>query len=268
MAISLKNKVVLITGASSGFGKDAAYLFAAEGAKVVLAARRLDRLQRLADAIQQAGGEAFAVPVDVAQRAEVDLMIRTVIEIYDQIDILFNNAGFGRLDWLERLEPTRDIDTQIQVNLTGLIHVTRAVIPHMKIRRSGHIINMSSIAGWLAVPSYTIYAATKYGVRGFTTALRRELEPFGIKVSGIYPGPAYTEFSWGARKNRRPKWLNMFFIPAEIVSHRVIKLAKYPRRTVIIPWWFAWIAWGENHFPGIADFLIQRFYIDHARRKD
>ena len=113
------------------------------------------------------------------------------------------------------MNPTRDIDTQIQVNLTGLIHVTRAVIPYMKIRRSGHIINMSSIAGWLAAPSYTIYAATKYGVRGFTTALRRELAPFDIEVSGIYPGPAHTEFGWGNRKNRRPKWLNLFFIPAE-----------------------------------------------------
>lgn len=266
MAVSLKGKVVLITGASSGFGRDAAYLFAAEGAKVVLAARRLDRLQELADSIQQAGGEAFAVPVDIAERAEIDLMIRTVIEIYDQIDILFNNAGFGRLDWLDRLEPTRDIDTQIQVNLTGLVHVTRAVIPYMKIRRSGHIINMSSIAGWLAVPSYTIYAATKYGVRGFTTALRRELAPFNIQVSGIYPGPAYTEFSWKSRKSRRPKWLDMFFIPAEVVSHRVIKLAKHPRRSVIVPWWFAWIAWGDAHFPGIADFLIRKFYTDKSHK--
>jgi short-subunit dehydrogenase len=265
MAISLKNKVVLITGASSGFGKDAAYLFAAEGAKVILAARRLDRLQKLANAIQMAGGEAFAVPVDVTQRAEIDLMVRTVIEIYEQIDILFNNAGFGRLDWLEGLEPDREIDTQIQVNLSGLIHVTRAVLPYMMRRHSGHIINMSSIAGWLAVPSYTIYSATKFGVRGFTTALRREVAPFGIKVSGIYPGPAHTEFGWGARKNRRPKWLNMFFIDSETVSHRVIQLAKHPRRAVIIPWWFAWIAWGETHFPGIADFLIRTFYTNHYR---
>ena len=266
MATSLKNKVVVITGASSGFGKDAAYLFAAEGARVILAARRLDRLQRLADAIQEAGGEAFAIPVDITQRAGIDLMIHTVMEIYDRIDILFNNAGFGRLDWLDRLEPVRDIDTQIHVNLTGLIHTTRAVIPYMKIRRSGHIINMSSIAGWLAAPTYTIYAATKFGVRGFTTALRRELAPFGIKVSGIYPGPARTEFGWGNRKNRRPKWLDMFFIPAEAVSHRVIQLAKRPRRSVIVPWWFALIAWGENHFPGIADFLIRKFYTDQYLR--
>jgi len=264
MAVSLKNKVVLITGASSGFGKDAAHLFAQEGALVILAARRLDRLQMLANEIHKNGGEAFAVPVDVSQRSEIDLMVRTVIEIYGRIDILFNNAGFGRLNWLEALEPDRDIETQVQVNLTGLIQVTRAVLPHMLKRNSGHIINMSSIAGWLAAPSYSVYAATKYGVRGFTTALRREVEPFDIKVSGIYPGPARTEFAWSkdAKKRARPKWFDIFFIPAENVSQRVLQLAKHPRHTVIIPWWFALIAWGENHFPGIADWIILTAYTE------
>jgi short-subunit dehydrogenase len=267
MASSLRDKVVLITGASSGFGKDAAHLFAREGAKVVVAARRLDRLQMLANEIQKVGGEAIAIPVDVSKRNEIDLMVRAAVEIYDQIDILFNNAGFGRLDWLDHLEPIRDIETQIQVNLTGLIHVTRAVIPYMKIRRTGHIINMSSIAGWLAVPTYTIYSATKYGVRGFTTALRRELAPFHIKVSGIYPGPARTEFGWRAGSSRRrPRWFNLFFVSPESVALRVVQLAKHPRRTVIIPWWFAWIAWGENHFPGIADILIRAFYANRNRK--
>jgi NADP-dependent 3-hydroxy acid dehydrogenase YdfG len=262
MAVSLKNKIVLITGASSGFGKDAAHLFAAEGAKVVLVARRLERLQMLANEIHKAGGEAIAVPADVTLRAEIDLMVRTALELYGRIDILFNNAGFGGLDWLERLDPDRDIQTQVQVNLTGLIQVTQAVLPYMLKRRSGHIINMSSIAGWLAAPSYTVYTATKFGVRGFTTALRREVAPFGIKVSGIYPGPARTEFSWarGAKRRSRPKWFDLFFIPAQEVSERVLELAKHPRRAVIIPWWFGLIAWGDNHFPGIADWLIRTAY--------
>jgi short-subunit dehydrogenase len=263
MAVSLKNKVVLITGASSGFGKDAAHLFAEQGAQVILAARRLDRLQILANEIHKAGGRAFSVPVDVSQRNEIDLMVRTVMEIYERVDILFNNAGFGSMKWLEKLEPFRDIETQIQVNLTGQIQVTRAVLPHMLKRRSGHIINMSSIAGWLAAPSYTVYAATKYGVRGFTNALRREVGPFNIKVSGIYPGPARTEFGWRIGNKNRPKWYDMFFIPAEDVSRRVVKLARHPRRAVFIPWWFGLIAWGENHFPGIADWIIRTAYTEH-----
>ena len=262
MPVSFKNKVVLITGASSGFGKDAAHLFAAEGAKVVLVARRLERLQLLANEIHKAGGEAIAVPADISRQVEIELMVRTVIEIYGHVDILFNNAGFGGLDWLEKLEPGRDIEMQIQVNLTGMVLVTRAVLPYMMKRRTGHIINMSSIAGWLAAPSYTVYAATKYGVRGFTTALRREVAPFGIEVSGIYPGPSRTEFAWAreGKRRARPKWFDVFFIPAEEVSHRVLELARKPRRAVIIPWWFGLIAWGENHFPGIADWIIQTAY--------
>ena len=205
MAVPLKNKVVLITGASSGFGKDAAHLFAGEGAKVVLVARRLSRLQLLTNEIQKVGGEAIAIPADISRWVEIDLMVRTIIEIYGRVDILYNNAGFGGLDWLERLEPERDIESQINVNLTGMILVTRAVLPHMLARRTGHIINMSSIAGWVAAPSYTVYAATKFGVRGFTTALRREVAPFGIQVSGIYPGPSRTEFAWGGGTQRRSR---------------------------------------------------------------
>lgn len=263
MAISLQDKVVLITGASSGFGRDAAHLFAEEGARVVLAARRLDRLQALADEIRDCGGEALAVPVDVTQQPEIELMVQAVIEIYGRIDILFNNAGFGNLGWLERFETERDIDTQIQVNLIGLIQVTRTVLPHMLEQRSGHIINMSSVAGWLAAPAYTVYSASKYGIRGFTTALRREVAPLGILVSGIYPGPSHTEFGrWKGdrRKKHRPKWFDLFYIPPERISRRVVQLAKHPRRTVVVPWWFTLIIWGENHFPGIADTLIRTFY--------
>ncbi len=187
MSSSLKGKVVLITGASSGFGEDTARRFAKEGCKVVLAARRLDRLQKLVDEIQKAGSEAIAVPVDVTQREEIEVMVKSALDVYGQIDILFNNAGFGRLDWLENLDTTRDIETQVDVNLLGVIQVTRAVLPYMLKQGYGHIINMSSVAGWIAAPLYTIYSATKFGVRAFTDALRREVTPFGIKVSGFIP---------------------------------------------------------------------------------
>ena len=173
MAIPLENKVVLITGASSGFGMDAARLFARQGCKVVLAARRIDRLQALAESIQAEGGEALAIPVDVTNRHEIDSMVQATLDVFGRIDILFNNAGFGRLNWLEELEPERDIETQVQVNLLGTILTTRAVLPHMLARQEGHIINMSSMAGMIAAPMYTIYAATKFGVRAFTDALRR-----------------------------------------------------------------------------------------------
>ncbi len=263
MSLSLKDKVVLITGASSGFGAEAAHLFAREGAKVVLAARRLDRLQKLVDEIQDEGGEALAVPVDVTNGDEIKLMVDTTLDIYGRIDILFNNAGFGRLDWLEKLDLGRDIKTQVDVNLTGLIQVTRAVLPHMQKQGSGHIINMSSVAGWVAPPLYSIYSATKFGVRGFTAALRREARPLGIHVSGIYPGPAVTEFGEHTGKYEvkeklsTPSWARM---SAEFVAQKVVRLAKRPRRTLILPWWFAPVIWFDKHFPAISDFFQSQFF--------
>lgn len=269
MSIELKGKVVLITGASSGFGEDAARLFAAEGAHVVLAARRVERLQQAVERIQAAGGEAMATPVDVTNLADIENMVQSVIENLGRIDILFNNAGFGRLDWFERLDPTRDIQTQINVNLTGLMEVTHTVLPHMLARRSGHIINMSSVAGWIAAPMYTVYSATKYGVRGYTDALRRELGVYSIRVSGIYPGPALTEFGQhtgsSVLKNdfKVPAWVSM---TSEYVAKQVVNLAKHPRRTLIIPWWFRPVIWFDTNFPGGIDWIVNEYFVKKYRQ--
>ncbi len=263
MSKSLKGKVVLITGASSGFGADAAHLFAQEGAKVVLAARRLNRLQKLVDEIQDQGGEALAVPVDITNLDEIDLMVQTTLEFYGKIDILFNNAGFGRLDWLEKLNMARDIKTQVAVNLTGLIQVTRAVLPHMIKEGSGHIINMASVTSFIAAPIYSVYAATKFGVRGFTDSLRRENRHLGIRVSSIYPGPAATEFGKHTGDNTvknsslsLPDWMEM---TSEFVAEKVIKVAKRPRPQLILPWWFGIIIFLDTHFPRISDWLQIQF---------
>jgi len=260
--MQLKDKVVLITGASSGFGARASHLFAKEGAKVVLAARRLNRLQDLVNEIQDNGGEALAMPVDVANPDEISLMVQSTIDFYGKIDILFNNAGFGRLDWLENLNMKRDIETQIAVNLTGLIQVTRAVLPHMIKQGEGHIINMSSVAGYTAAPLYSVYAATKFGVRGFTDAIRREVRHLGIRVSGIYPGPATTEFSQHTGDNiikksmKTPSWLQM---TSEFVAEQVVKVAKRPRRKLVLPWTFNIVIWLNNLFPFLSDWLQIQF---------
>jgi len=269
MSNSLKGKVILITGASSGFGADAARLFARQGCIVVLAARRMDRLQALVEEIRSQGGEALAIPVDVGECAEVELMVKTVGEVYGQIDILFNNAGFGRLDWLENLNPDRDISTQIEVNLQGLVQVTRAVLPAMLARRSGHIINMASVAGLIAAPLYTVYSATKYGVRGFTDALRREVGPFGIKVSGIYPGPAATEFgqhtgnSAAKASLNLPKWLSM---DSAYVARKTVGLARHPRRSLIIPWYYQVIVGFDTLFPALVDWFLKVAFVRQHHR--
>ena len=259
---NLQDKVVLITGASSGFGEEAALLFAKEGGKVVLAARRIDRLQNLAAKIQSQGGEAMAIPVDIVNSADVDNMVQTTLDLYGHIDILFNNAGIGRVDWFENHTLERDINTLIQVNLTALMQVTRVVLPHMLARGEGHIINMISVAGLIASPLITSYAASKHGARAFTDALRREVAPLGIKVSGIYPGPAVTEFGQHVGRNEAyssvRKTLKSRMSP-EYVARRVLDVAKHPRRSLIIPWWFRILTTFDTLFPVLVDWIAYAF---------
>ena len=259
---NLRNKVVLITGASSGFGKDAALLFAKEGCKVVLAARRIDRLQTLAATIQNAGGEAIAIPVDIVNPIDVDNIVKSTLEHYGQIDILVNNAGIGRVDWFEKHSSERDIDMLVQVNLTALMQITHAVLPHMLKRREGHIINMVSVAGLIAAPLITSYSASKHGARAFTDALRREVVPLGIKVSGIYPGPAATEFGQHLGKNKAYGSVRKSFntrMTSEYVARRVLDVAKRPRRSLIIPWWFRIVTTFDMLFPVVVDWITYAF---------
>jgi short-subunit dehydrogenase len=260
----LKDQIVFITGASSGFGADAAKLFAKQGCIVVLAARRIDRLNLIADEIRSVGGNAFVLPLDMTELSQLDKAVQTILDQFGHIDILFNNAGFGRLDWLEKLDPTADIEAQITTNLTGLIQLTRLVLPSMLARRSGTIINMCSIAGWIAPPLYSIYSATKHGVRGFSDALRREVAPFGIKVCGVHPGGATTEFGQhtGSAPSKRvfkaAAFLNM---TSEYVARKTVGLARRPRRNLILPWWYAPVIWFERTFPGLVDWIIKVVFV-------
>ena len=262
----LKDKVVLITGASSGFGAAAAKLFAQEGCKVVLAARRIERLEEMAKEIHTGGGDALPLSVDVTQHAQIDAMVSSAVKRYGRIDILFNNAGFGRLDWFEALDPVKDIQAQIAVDLLGVIWTARAVLPQMYRQRSGHIINMSSMSGWAAPPLYTVYSAAKFGVRGFTEALRREASPFGVKVSAIYPGGAATEFQKHIGENkakqrfRTPSWLAL---TAEDVARAVVRLAKRPRRSLVLPWAMIFTSFINSHFMGLSDSLQARAFASY-----
>jgi NADP-dependent 3-hydroxy acid dehydrogenase YdfG len=262
--------VILITGASSGIGEATARLFARRGYRVALAARRAERLNALVEQIRAAGGQALAVRTDCACQEDVQGLVQRVLDEWGQIDLLFNNAGFGRLDWLENLDPALDIRAQVEVNLTGLIEVTRAVLPHMIARRQGHIINMSSVAGLVPMPTYSVYAATKFGVRGFTDALRREARAYGVQVSGIYPGAVETEFKQHARI-RRKTWGGTparMRLTAEQVAEAVWSLAQRPSRSLILPRLMALGYWLTLVFPGFADWIIDRAFVRRERSPD
>ena len=259
--------VILITGASSGIGAATARLFAAEGYRVILAARREDQLDALATEIRATGGEALVVPTDLTRLEQIEALVSQSLAHFGQIDVLLNNAGLGRLNWLEKLELEKDIDFQIQVNLTGLIQTTQMVLPNMIARKQGHIINMGSIAGLIGTPTYSVYAASKFGLRGFTEALRREVGIHGIRVSGIYPGGVATEFGQKAGIKRKtgistPKSLKL---SAEDVAQTVLRVVKKPRRAVIIPGLMRPTVWLNVLFPGLIDKIIESRYTRKER---
>jgi len=201
MSMDSERKVVIVTGASSGIGEAAAREFGKLGARLVLAARRVERLEAVCREIEAFGtdSECLAVQADLSTLEGVIRVVEQTRQRWDRVDVLVNNAGFGRLDWLENLDPINDIQAQIDVNVMGVIQTTRQVLPIMIRQRSGTIINICSIAGLIGTPTYTIYAASKHAVHGFSEALRREVQPWGIHVCLLYPGRRCDRV-WPARR--------------------------------------------------------------------
>jgi short-subunit dehydrogenase len=264
--MDIKEKVVIVTGASSGIGEATAREFGREGARIVLAARRVDRLEALAQEINSIGkgAETLVVQADLAQLQDIQSLIHQALDRFGRIDVLVNNAGFGRLDWLENLDPKKDIEAQFDVNVLGVVQTTRQALPVMIKQRAGHVINMCSMAGLVATPTYTIYAACKHAVHGFSEALRREVKPWGIDVSMIYPGGVATEFAHNAGIKRKtnattPKFL---LLSAEDVGRAVVQLVRRPRPMWIIPWLWSMTALINKLFPSFVDYTtINRFTI-------
>jgi NADP-dependent 3-hydroxy acid dehydrogenase YdfG len=192
MGQNIEGKVVVITGASSGLGEAAARLLSVQGATVVLGARRMERLQALAGELQEKGGKALAIAVDVTQYGQVREFVDSAVRVFGRVDVMLNNAGLMPHSPLERLK-VDDWDRMIDVNLKGVLYGIAAVLPHMQRQRAGHIINVSSVAGHVTRPGAAVYAATKHAVRALSEGLRQEVKPYGIRTTVVSPGAVATE---------------------------------------------------------------------------
>lgn len=192
MTDNIKDKVIVITGASSGLGEAAARHLARSGARLVLAARRSDRIEALASEINNQGGVAIAVATDVAQRDDVQKLVDTAVNQWGRIDVLINNAGVMPLSPLDQLK-VDEWDQMLDVNLRGVLHGIAAALPYMKAQQSGHIINTASVAGHVVFPASAVYSATKYAVRALTEGLRKETCGYNVRATIISPGAVATE---------------------------------------------------------------------------
>ncbi|APA00759.1 SDR family oxidoreductase [Flavobacterium commune] len=192
MENNIKNKVVVITGASSGLGEAAAKHLAELGATVVLGARRFNKIEKLAKDIQEVGGKSLAISVDVTNLEQVKKMVDTAVQQFGRVDVIINNAGIMPLSPMDRIN-VAEWNTMIDVNIKGVLNGIAAVLPYMKEQKSGQIINTSSVAGHKIFNGSAVYSATKYAVRALTEGLRMEVKQYNIRTTIVCPGAVKTE---------------------------------------------------------------------------
>jgi NADP-dependent 3-hydroxy acid dehydrogenase YdfG len=227
----IAGKVVVITGASSGLGEATARLLSARGATVVLGARRVERIDALADELTADGGRALALATDVTDRGQVQALVDAAVETFGRIDVMINNAGLMPQSLLERLK-VDEWDRMIDVNIKGVLYGIAAALPHMQRQKGGQIINVSSVAGHKVGLGSAVYAATKHAVRALSEGLRQEVKPYGIRTTVISPGAVATELpntvTDAAVAERINKMYEEIAIPADSFARAVAFAMSQP----------------------------------------
>lgn len=234
--VEIRGKVVLITGASSGIGEAVARLFADKGAKVILVARRKDKLATVCNQINERGGTASFMVADLAQTSTLPDLICASRKVYGRIDILVNNAGMAWYGYLRDM-PGDILSDMIGTHVSASSLLTTLLLPEMKEQGYGHIINMSSIAGEIPSQGIVIYAACKAYMTAFSTALYRELKGSPVRVSTILPGPVKTDLSINSKSSGgRLLPTDSIGVSSEDVARKVLHAVQYPHRLFYVPW--------------------------------
>ena len=252
-----RDRVVLVTGASSGIGRDVALRFSEMGAKVVVLARRKPLLDELAHEIESHGGSALVLPADVTKRAEVYEAVERTLKDFGRIDVLVNSAGIMTPDPVESMKP-RDLERMMAVNLFGTLHAMQAVLPSMRGAGSGNIVNIGSLAGRRGMTPLGGYAASKFALVGLTEALRIELFRSGVKASLVMPGVVDTELG-RAKSGDEPRpglAQGMRAMPARWVTWAVIAAVVLGLAEVDVPPGAAVAEKLASLFPGLTDAVL------------
>jgi NADP-dependent 3-hydroxy acid dehydrogenase YdfG len=233
---NIAGKVVVITGASSGLGESTARLLAGKGAKVVLGARRIDRIDAIVKDITATGGRALGFKTDVTKRSEVEALVKGAIDEHGRIDAIVNNAGIMQIAPMDALK-VEEWDWMIDLNLKGLLYGVAAVLPIMQKQKSGHIINIASVFGIkVFAPGGTVYCATKSAVRALTEGLRIELHSQNIRCTMISPGAVATELAEGSSEQATRENLREFYkmaIPADSIARAIAYAIEQPAEVEI-----------------------------------
>ena len=239
---------IIVTGASSGLGEAIARVLAGQGHRIVLVARRAERLNELAAEINPSGKRVIAASADVSDPAALARVVNRAESIFGAIGAVVNNAGIGEPEGMFWTMDAQAVEQVLRVNLLAAIELTRVVLPRMIERNAGHVINIGSVAGRVA--SAPVYSASKYGLRGFTLSLRRELLGTNVSASLVTPGFIRTPMTEGVRGVPMPG--------PGAVANVVARLIEHPRKEVVVPGWYRAVISLEAVFPGLGDALVTR----------
>ncbi len=235
MQKGIQGKVVVITGASSGIGESTARHLAKLGAKVVLGARRTDKLAGITEEIRAAGGEAVFAAVDVTREAEVKALVQTAIDQFGRIDVMINNAGLMAIAPMNQLR-TDEWDRMIDINIKGVLYGVAAALPHFEQQGGGHMINVSSVAGIkVFAPGGSVYSGTKFAVRAISDGLRQEMAG-KVRVTSIEPGAVDSELKYGSGDQASREAVIGFYqqaIPADSVARAIAYAIEQPADVAI-----------------------------------
>lgn len=234
--MKMKNKIILITGASKGLGRAMAILFSRNHAKVILTARSSKMLDKVKNQIEtETSKSPLVIPCDVSSAEDVDRMASLISETYTEIDVLVNNAGFGM--FLESGEMTNsEMRRHFEVNFFGTFYCVKALLPLLKNSRTGYVLNIGSFFSRVASGDNSVYAATKFALDGFSKGLRYELKQYGIKVGIFIPGPIDTSFH-EARKHSSTQTSKSLMAAPEKVAGKIEQMIVNQKKELIYPFW-------------------------------
>jgi len=245
--MDFKNKVVLITGASSGIGRQTAIEFAKLGANIVLVARRKEKLEQVANELKEFHISTLVYQCDVSKKDQVKEMSKAVLEKFDSLDILVNNAGFAIYGSVSDLT-IDEIESQMETNYFGMIYCIKNFLPSMLNKKSGHIVNVASVAASFGLPGIASYCASKFAMLGFSEGLKHELKDTGVGITVVSPIMVRTNFFDNSSFEKMPKYSPMS-LSSKTVAKAILKAANSPRLEIIVPPIVRGAVWMKNTFP-------------------
>ena len=258
-------KVVVITGASSGIGEQSAEKFAKLHANVVLVSRNEKRLQEIATKLSKYNIEAFAYACDISNKDQVDKMGKIIIEKFGKIDVLVNNAGFGIYNTVEKTK-INEMESQISTNFLGMMYCTKTFLQKMLEQRSGHIVNVASVAGSIGIPGMASYCASKFAMLGFSESLFHELKGTGVGITVVSPIMVRTNFFNHESFGKMPRY-SATSLDSKTVANAVVRAASSPRIEIVVPQIVRFVIWLKKTFPYLINPIVGEIFRKSVKSK-